>query len=495
MIAEQHKMFAEINSKGSTEEGSRNKEEERVKQNQLIAEMNGKLTAPVGVPVNKDTTVSHVVSHSLEMLQNMNKTLLNSVLLLVILCERIQSLNGEALRCKFQDVPFSWGSMYTCHVSSLDNSKNDKVIDSHTGTHLANRNNNDVKAIRIQSSNTKYIPEGLGSLFSLTAFLVEISELIEIKAENFQGMQNLEYLSLGGNKLTSVPSDAFSTLRKLKQIYLGPNRIKYIGSGLFDQLAVLKYVYLHGNICVNKYYNGTNEITKLKEDIITNYTLLNEKDVKFNDFIGMKQNQEDLKKMMEQLLNESQENQMECNEIIKLRAELSTAKDQQKKKQEEYLKVKDIKADCVKPDDIIQYEIEQKISDETSKNREEIKALNGMMKQFFNELKDLKMEHQENINLRAELSTAKDQQKKKQEEIIKVTNEREHLEKKLNEAQETIQQKLPKMEQTINEFHMEVMDQKIECHYKREDLIALRTKLMEAKEQLAECQINERISC
>ncbi|CAO1294692.1 unnamed protein product [Diamesa hyperborea] len=46
MIAEQHKMFAEIKTAYE-------------RQNQLIAEMNGKVTAPVGVPVNKDTTVSH----------------------------------------------------------------------------------------------------------------------------------------------------------------------------------------------------------------------------------------------------------------------------------------------------------------------------------------------------------------------------------------------------------------------------------------------------
>ena len=46
MISEQNKMFAEIKTAYE-------------RQNQFIAEMNGKLTAPVGVPVKKNTTVFH----------------------------------------------------------------------------------------------------------------------------------------------------------------------------------------------------------------------------------------------------------------------------------------------------------------------------------------------------------------------------------------------------------------------------------------------------
>ncbi|CAO1295077.1 unnamed protein product [Diamesa tonsa] len=144
------------------------------------------------------------------------------------------------------------------------------VFKSHTGTHLANRNDNDVKAIDIDGTNTNYIPAGLGSLFRLTAFVVESSELIEIKAENFRGMENLEYLSLSYNKLTSVPADAFSKLTKLKVIYFWNNQIKYIGSGAFDQLTKLQDVYLSGNICVNNYYKGASGITQMKEDIKVN---------------------------------------------------------------------------------------------------------------------------------------------------------------------------------------------------------------------------------
>ncbi|CAO1295030.1 unnamed protein product [Diamesa tonsa] len=192
---------------------------------------------------------------------------MNSVIILVILCGRIQSINGEALQCQFQDVDFVWGSMYTCQVTSLDNSRNDMVINSYTGTHQANKYDTDVKQIYIHDTNTKYIPAGLESLFSLTAFLVQRSELIEIRSKDFQGMPNVEYMSFNGNKLTSLASDAFSSLPKLKQIYFDSNQIKFIGAGAFDQLLNLNRVYLKGNICVDKDYEGAIAITQMKHDI------------------------------------------------------------------------------------------------------------------------------------------------------------------------------------------------------------------------------------
>ena len=175
---------------------------------------------------------------------------------------------GEKLECQFGVANYYIvGDLYSCEVTSLDNAFNKLTIDGCTGTHLAYKNYTDVKGIWIHDTNTKYIPAGIGILFYLIAFSVVNSQLVAMKSEDFQGMQNLEYLYLANNKLTSVSSDAFATLTQLRYINLRSNLINYMGSGLFDKLTNLNEVYLSGNICVTKLYEGTTAIIQLKHDV------------------------------------------------------------------------------------------------------------------------------------------------------------------------------------------------------------------------------------
>ena len=162
-------------------------------------------------------------------------------------------------------------------------------IDGYNGELKTNKNDNDVKAIRIRDTKAKFF----SAIFSpyLTAFQMYNTQLDEVKAEMFFGMQNLELSDLSRNKLTSLPSDAFYTLAKLKEvnfgeneleqihnelftnnlnlekIVLGGNNIKYICSGLFNGLLKLTQVLLQDNICIDKNYQGSTKIFQLKEDI------------------------------------------------------------------------------------------------------------------------------------------------------------------------------------------------------------------------------------
>ena len=43
--------------------------------------------------------------------------------------------------------------------------------------------------------------------------------------------------------------------------------MKFIGSTLFDSLTKLDYVDLEDNVCINKIYSGSTQITQPKEDI------------------------------------------------------------------------------------------------------------------------------------------------------------------------------------------------------------------------------------
>ena len=216
--------------------------------------------------------------------------------MLLILCGGLHFSHCEKLNCQFKDGAFGYvGNVYYCSVTSFDNSLNSMTIDGFTGVLKANKNYHNINGIWIYDTNTKYIPEGLGFLFNLTALLVQNSNLIEIKAGNFLGMQNLEYLSLYDNKITSVPSDAFSTRTKLRylslahnqievvpsnlfsnnmnleNIDLNNNQIKYIGSGVFDQLKKLKVVFLNYNICINKDFRDI--IYNIKRELSTNVSV------------------------------------------------------------------------------------------------------------------------------------------------------------------------------------------------------------------------------
>ena len=137
-------------------------------------------------------------------------------------------------------------------------------------------------------------PLSFGNKLSITKLNLGSKQLVEINAEMFEGMDNLEDLYLGGNNLTSVPLNTFMKLTKLKllslsrnqieelpnglfknnvnleEIYLGNNRLKFIGSTLFDRLTKLNDTQFRGNVCINKDSHGCSEIVQMKYDIKIN---------------------------------------------------------------------------------------------------------------------------------------------------------------------------------------------------------------------------------
>lgn len=204
--------------------------------------------------------------------------------------------HGELLKCgEFRDYQYYLvGTYYSCVVTSFENLSNNMIIIGHTGLHKPNKDIYDVKAIHIHDTNTKFIPAFLGYVFFLTAFYMERTQLVQIKAKDFTDMHSLEVLSLYENKLTSLPLDAFSILKALRiiilsrnqieelsnglfsnnvnleHIYLYGSKIKFIGPGLFDGLTKLNKVDLDSNICISKLYEGRTAVTQLKFDVKLN---------------------------------------------------------------------------------------------------------------------------------------------------------------------------------------------------------------------------------
>ena len=121
-------------------------------------------------------------------------------MMFITLCGGIHLCYGDQLKCDFGNVGYEnqYDSLYTCKVTSLDNSN---TINGYNGVHNTKKNDKDVKGLWIYQTNTRYIPENLESLFNIISFAVEHSNLVEIKSNYFRGMQDLEILRLFNNSI------------------------------------------------------------------------------------------------------------------------------------------------------------------------------------------------------------------------------------------------------------------------------------------------------
>ncbi|CAO1441114.1 unnamed protein product [Diamesa hyperborea] len=194
---------------------------------------------------------------------------------------------GVDLKCEF----YQDSDVYLCENIEIQNKNNDVKITSYTGRHSPGKKDTDVEMISIHSTPLKYIPENIGSLFSLTKLRLFDTQLVKIKAADFVGMENLEYLDLSQNRLKSLNIATFAKLTKLKSIKLNQNNlteldnglfsnnikltyinfeynnIKYIGNTLFDSLTELNFLSFLRNICMNVVYEQDEDFKLLKEDI------------------------------------------------------------------------------------------------------------------------------------------------------------------------------------------------------------------------------------
>ncbi|KAL1441633.1 hypothetical protein MTO96_008592 [Rhipicephalus appendiculatus] len=76
---------------------------------------------------------------------------------------------------------------------------------------------------------------------------------------------NLQLLSLGKNKLTSIPANAFSALKKLKRLDLSNNQIRFLPAGPLAALRELQFLNLAYNSLTDVKIGALNKLVDLQE--------------------------------------------------------------------------------------------------------------------------------------------------------------------------------------------------------------------------------------
>ena len=146
------------------------------------------------------------------------------------------------------------GVKYTCQVVKASIIEPAARIATFKGIHGAGRTNIDVEGLWIENTQVEYFPRGLSTTFPrLISVLVENCGIKKIARKDFEGLGNLEDLSLSYNKLKVLPNDLFVEAPNLRQIFLHGNKILRLSSKILDPLNLknLESFCLVGNPSIN----------------------------------------------------------------------------------------------------------------------------------------------------------------------------------------------------------------------------------------------------
>lgn len=149
-----------------------------------------------------------------------------------------------------------------------------------TGDRIDTQDDNTIKHFGIKSEDaytvrTLYIPQQISKFFPhLISLDITSVSLMFVSKEDFTGLDELKFMFIRDNEITSLPSNTFFDLKelltieldgnqlevidnnlfknnlKLQTVGLNNNKIKYIGSRTFLHLPALIKVDLKSNVCV-----------------------------------------------------------------------------------------------------------------------------------------------------------------------------------------------------------------------------------------------------
>ena len=160
--------------------------------------------------------------------------------------------------------------LYCCDVQRLTISEPNTLITNVPGTHLYNLGLADVKYLKIDKQNVKFLPINIAEYFpNLKKIRVSNSKLEYITEKDFRGLTQLSVMFMTSNKLKDLPCGVFDTNIRLEKIHFGNNSLIEIGAGIFKPLPLLNVLHFRNNNCIDKNAGNTSELAGLLNEIET----------------------------------------------------------------------------------------------------------------------------------------------------------------------------------------------------------------------------------
>lgn len=122
------------------------------------------------------------------------------------------------------------------------------------------------KAIRLKSNkNIEYLPVKVAQILpKIIAYEASHCSIKEIRYENFEDLNKLQFVSVQYGQISHVPKDIFKDLSNLKFLFLNDNQLQYIDEQVFQNLGRLIHLNVDDNQ-ISSITRGTLEnLTELK---------------------------------------------------------------------------------------------------------------------------------------------------------------------------------------------------------------------------------------
>lgn len=159
---------------------------------------------------------------------------------------------------------------YKCNVQSLEITSIDhRIISGNTGSHLANKNNDDVHFFESNGKTCVYFPKNLENIFKfLSTIHIEKAGMVEITREDFKPFgEALTELWLGQNEIEVIPPGLFDFNPNLVGISFSQCKIKVVAEGVMSELTKLARLDFNINPCHGGYAYSHNAAIQLADDM------------------------------------------------------------------------------------------------------------------------------------------------------------------------------------------------------------------------------------
>lgn len=195
---------------------------------------------------------------------------MSTTVFIVILSSIIIISSPMNLICHYKKDSDWWiaKDVYQCDIKSILFIKlqEESLVDSISGNHFLNHNNDDVKALAIKNKIVNYFPTKIDKFFkNLELIDVSHNNLKEVHQGDIKPFPKLRGIVLHHNDIEVLENGLFDYNLKLEMVWLNQNKLVHIDVNVFDNLDKLSYLSFESNPCISM--KAENSLTEVKQII------------------------------------------------------------------------------------------------------------------------------------------------------------------------------------------------------------------------------------